>query len=156
LVAQSEVEGFRFLGRLREEWDSGLNRFTGVGEALFGVYDDICLVAVGGITRSSHSAGRLRRCYVDQGYRRRGVGRLLVGALLEHARHHFVKVQLRTDTAIADAFYRSLGFTRACENAEVSHEISVQLPNQSLEPTSTSVTIPAGAGFAPAVDVAQH
>ena len=28
------------------------------------------------------------------------------------------------------------------------------LPNQALEPTSTSVTIPAGAGLAPAVDVA--
>ena len=29
-------------------------------------------------------------------------------------------------------------------------------PNQSLEPTATSVTIPAGAGLAPAVTVAHH
>ena len=143
LAAQSGAEGFRFLGRLREEWNSGLNRFVGPGEALFGVFDGARLVAIGGVTRSSKLIGRLRRCYVDREYRRRGIGRTLVVSVLEHARHHFMWVQLRTDTAIGDAFYCSLGFSRVCENPEVSHEISLQLPNQSLEPTPKSVMHPA-------------
>jgi GNAT superfamily N-acetyltransferase len=123
LIVQSEAEGFRFLVRLRDEWYSGVNRFSGAGEALFGAFDGDQLIAIGGITRSSSQAGRLRRCYVDKGFRRRGVGRALVASILEYASSYHGRVQLLTDTSSGDAFYRTIGFTHVCSIPDVSHEI---------------------------------
>ena len=156
LIEQSEAEGFRFLVRLREEWISGANRFADVSEALFGVFDGDRLIAVGGITRSTKGTGRLRRCYVDKAYRRRGLGRTLVASILEHAIFHFTVVQLRTDTELGDAFYRSVGFKPVTHIDDVTHELTLTRPNQSLEPTGLASTPRADARVAPAKPVAHH
>jgi len=125
LLEESEREGFRFLHRLRDDWISGLNRFTLNGEALFGAFEEEHLVAVGGINRQTDGCGRLRRFYVLKDYRRRGIGRLLVRHLLNFASFHFSRVVLHTDTEAADRFYVAVGFVRLAARANQTHFINL-------------------------------
>ncbi|MFQ4139459.1 GNAT family N-acetyltransferase [Nodosilinea sp. PGN35] len=114
LVAESRTEGFRFVERLIEEYRSGLNRFDRPGEVLLGASVEGAMVGIGGLSRDPYfnhpAVGRLRHVYVRAAWRRRGVGRVLVMALLEAARPHYQLLTLRTDTAAATAFYQTLGF----------------------------------------------
>lgn len=114
LARASEREGFRFLARLRREFDDGTNRFDAPGEALLGCRRGAELVAVGGLNRDPWSAepraGRLRHLYVSPASRGSGVGRVLVDALAAAARPHFGVLLLRTDTPAAARFYEALGF----------------------------------------------
>ena len=116
LELPSVKEDFRAVQRLREGWESGKNRFSGEGEALFEARYGRRLVAMGGLNRDpyagSHTVGRIRHLYVLPELRRRGVGKAMVAAILEHATLSFDAVVLRTDRAEADSFYVALGFTR--------------------------------------------
>ncbi|MFD2176927.1 hypothetical protein [Veronia pacifica] len=49
LVNESEREGFRFLTRLKSDFDSRVNTFSKDGEALFAVFEANVLIAIGGI-----------------------------------------------------------------------------------------------------------
>lgn len=114
LVEESQREGFRFLVRLRREFQDGGNRFDAPGEALLGCRRGAELVAVGGLNRDPYSpeprVGRLRHLYVAAAHRRGGAGRMLVAALVEAARPHFDVLHLRTDTEAAARFYEAVGF----------------------------------------------
>jgi GNAT superfamily N-acetyltransferase len=125
LVEESEREGFRFVRRLKDDWLSGSNRFSKPGEALFGVFDGKCLLAVGGISRESSDFGRLRRFYVKADQRRRGVGRLLIQHILAFAAPHYSRVVLHTDTINADRFYQSLGFARTALGGDITHQFEL-------------------------------
>lgn len=125
LVTESELDGFRFLNRLRAEWLSGANRFSKDGEALFGVYQGIRLVAVGGLNRQASDCGRLRHFYVAKGARRAGIGRRLGLHILNFAAQHYAAVLLRTDTAVARQFYASLGFVPVARNDHSTHELKL-------------------------------
>jgi putative acetyltransferase len=60
--------------------------------------------------------------YVAEGNRSNGVGRMLLGALLDHARGHGVHVMvgvLDADNDASRAFHRSLGFTESAVLPEV-------------------------------------
>ena len=80
ILVASQREGFRFVARLAEEWASGVNRFEGLGEALFGLFVGSGLVGIGGLNRQDQKTGRLRRFYILPAYRRQTVGPLPVGA----------------------------------------------------------------------------
>jgi len=108
LIVESQQDGIRFLTRLSHDWQSRTNRFSGAGEAFFGVYDGDELVAVGGINRESTNCGRLRRFYVLRDQRRRGIGRMLLKHILTFAAAHYQEVSLWTDSPEADRFYPSL------------------------------------------------
>lgn len=137
LLLESKQEGFRFLKRLQEEWLSGANRFSGPGEALFGVLDGKRLIAIGGINREPNGSGRLRRFYVKKEVRRKGIGRLLVKHILQFGSASYSRVILRTDTEDADRFYLSLGFTRLEVNEKSTHSIELMNePNKSAPSTS--------------------
>lgn len=114
LVEESRSEGFRFVQRLMEEYLSGLNRFDLPGEILLIASVQGAIIGIGGLNRdpyfSDPTVGRLRHVYVEAAWRRRGVGRVLVTALMDVAKPHYQLLTLRTDTAAADAFYRTLGF----------------------------------------------
>src|SRR4051812_2163930 len=79
LVAESERSDFRFVRKLMDDWISGINRFDKPGEALFTVTVDSRVVAVGGLNQDRYvgvpGIGRVRRLYVLEAFRRRGVGR---------------------------------------------------------------------------------
>jgi GNAT superfamily N-acetyltransferase len=117
-------EGYDFLDTLVEEWASAANRFDGPGEVLCGYIDQGLLVAVGGLTLDPFAGrpdmGRIRRVYVKSAWRNRGIGRVLVSALVDHARTHFSCVRLRAENALAARLYESMGFV-PIESPDATH-----------------------------------
>ena len=91
LLAESEQQGFRFVRRLVEEWESGANRFDRPGEALFVARVGNDVVGVCGLHVDPYAddpkIGRVRHLYV----------------LVPH---------LRTANATAARLYERLGFRR--------------------------------------------
>jgi GNAT superfamily N-acetyltransferase len=125
LVAESEQAGHRFVGRLVEEWASGVNRFDRVGEALFGAWVDGRVVGVCGLNvdpyTSEEGVGRVRHLYVLSVFRRRGVGRRLILAVIEAARGRFGTLRLRTGNPEAARVYEALGFRPSGRVADCTH-----------------------------------
>ncbi|MEJ2762963.1 GNAT family N-acetyltransferase [Photobacterium sp. MCCC 1A19761] len=119
LVLESQSEGFRFLQRLIDEFDSDENRFNGPGEILLAIRDNGTLIAIGGMS-NCNGVGRLRRFYVSQLYRRAGVGRRLLKQLENYASSSFSQVVLFTDTLAAGRFYESCGYV-AVHEEHLSH-----------------------------------
>src|SRR5262245_20445929 len=114
LVAEAEGEGHRFLRRLVEEWDSGVNRFALPGEALFAAVAGGHVVGGCGLNRDPYTTdkrvGRVRHLYVQAAYRRRGVGSRLVAAVVAAAQGIFDRLRLRTGSTAAARFYEAVGF----------------------------------------------
>lgn len=126
LVQESEQEGYRFVTRLVSEFEAGTNTFNKPGEVLFCVTNEEgAVVAIGGINQSPFSqeadVGRLRRFYVLEEVRREGVGTLLLQSIIDHAKHYFKEITVRTDSAKADSFYRACGFSFDDSASETTH-----------------------------------
>jgi GNAT superfamily N-acetyltransferase len=124
-VADGEAAGAGIVTRLVDEWMSGVNRFDGPGEALFGASIGGRLVGVCGLNVDPYAAqartGRVRHLYVLSPFRGRGVGGCLVTAVIEAARGRFDSLRLRTANPVAARLYERLGF-RVCEGlAHCSH-----------------------------------
>lgn len=120
-LAESEAEGFRFVRRLIDEWHSAANRFEQPGEGFFTASLDGRLLGFCGLNRDPFApapdVGRIRRMYVLAEFRRLGIGRLLIKAVVAAARDHFVQLNLRTDNLAASQFYERQGF-RPCAGLE--------------------------------------
>lgn len=115
-------EGFGMITRLREEWQSGANRFVREGEVLLGAFRENRLLGIGGLNRDPYindpRVGRLRHLYVMKDERRAGIGSSLVERILWHATANFDSVRLWTDRAAL--FYDHLGFDRV-DGLKVTH-----------------------------------
>ena len=135
LVSEADACGFHALSRLMSEWQSGLNRFDKPGETLFIATDSGRVIGVCGLNRdpylSDSTVGRIRHLYVALGHRRRGIGSLLIRAVMETASGHFARLRLRTDRPDADAFYRSLGFMPFTAEPACSHQLVFSVEGQS-------------------------
>lgn len=128
LVEESEAEGYRFLRRLADQYEDGTNTFNKAGEVLYGVWDPVGeLVAIGGLNRDPYSnksgIGRLRRFYISEHARRQGAGTKLLKEILNYGNGHFNEIVVRTDSSIADAFYRANGFSGDLGMPEATHHI---------------------------------
>ena len=127
MIDESVSQGFRFLTRLSTEWSSGENRFEKENEGFYGFWIEENLMAVGGLNIDPFSEdpriGRLRRFYVKESQRRKGIGRRLVSHILEKAQSNFDCITLNTDTSLAARFYESLGFVRTSVSPSTSHKI---------------------------------
>jgi N-acetylglutamate synthase-like GNAT family acetyltransferase len=128
LIPASVKEGFSPMQWLREQWDSGTNRFSEPGEALYVARLGGKLVGVCGLNRDPFArdsgTGRLRRLYVLPEMRRRGIGRVLVVRVLEDAQGHFDRVNLRTLDDQSAEFFEALGFARLDGVEGATHKIS--------------------------------
>ena len=117
LLAESEASGYRFLRRVLDEWEGGVNRFARRGEALFAAEIGDRLVGVCGLNIDPYlhdpRVGRVRNVYVLAECRGRGIGRRLVEHAIAAARGNFDRLQLRGEEAGPARLYESLGF-RAC------------------------------------------
>lgn len=115
LEREASAQGFNFVSRLMDEWRTGSNRFDKPGECLLGVIDNGKLAGIGGLNVDPYAAdgstARLRRLYIAEAYRGRGIGKALVAELLLRASLHFRQVRLSTDTESAAAFYSRRGFS---------------------------------------------
>jgi len=133
LQSDAKAEGYGFIVRLVREWESGVNRFQEPGEILFGHLEEGRLVAIGGLNCDPFAArpeiGRIRRVYVRPAWRKKGIGRALVSALIEEARKSFDSVRLRTKNPEAARLSESLGFAViACPDA--THILYFSPPDQ--------------------------
>jgi ribosomal protein S18 acetylase RimI-like enzyme len=129
LLVASEAEGFGFVRRVVSEWETGVNRFTGRGEALLGYVLDGRLVAICGLMRDPYqvetTVGRLRNLYVLPQYRCRGIGAALTRRVMELARPSFQVLRLRAATPQAAALYEGLGFTATTAVENCTHIMSL-------------------------------
>jgi GNAT superfamily N-acetyltransferase len=125
LVEESHAEGFRFLIRFEQEFQSGLVRFAGPVETLLGAFEDSALIGMAGLTRDPYSGdprtGRLRHVYLLPGWRGRGIGKALIAEIEHRARAHFLTLVLRTDTPAAATFYRTLGYEQLAVKGTATH-----------------------------------
>jgi ribosomal protein S18 acetylase RimI-like enzyme len=127
LLAASEAEGFQFVRRVVNEWETGANRFTGNGEALLGYFVGERLVAICGLSRdpyqSEATVGRLRNLYVLPEHRGRSIGAALTRRVIELAQSAFRVLRLRAATPRAAALYERVGFTPTTERENCTHVI---------------------------------
>ena len=130
LLVNSQDEGFRFLQRLLNDWEAGINRFDQPGEGLFQMIHEDELIGIGGINRdpfgSHENCGRLRRMYIQPQWRRQGSGTLFVQSLITHATQYFDVLELRTDNPAAAAFYENMGFHAVQNHSTVTHRMPLK------------------------------
>lgn len=124
LADAAREEGHDLVSRLVDEWDDGTNRFDRPGELLAESRCDGLLCAVGGLNVDPYlddgTIGRIRHVFVHPTHRRTGVGRTLIGFLVDSARGSFRRVRLRTVQVPGPDFYRALGF-RTTDEANATH-----------------------------------
>jgi GNAT superfamily N-acetyltransferase len=129
LITESEAAGLRFVRRLAEEWESGVNRFDRAGEALLGALRGRRLVGVCGLNVDPYAGegrvGRVRHLYVLTAYRRHGVGRQLLGAVIAAAHGPFATLRLSTVNPEAARLYEALGFRRHAGDARCTHVLEL-------------------------------
>ena len=125
MVAESEQAGYWFMRRLAEEWASGANRFDSAGEAFFAALIGGRVIGVCGLNvdpyTEAQGVGRVRHLYVLSAYRRLGVGRQLVGRVMEAARGRFDILRLSTQNPAAAQLYERVGFHRCVGAADCTH-----------------------------------
>ncbi len=122
LLSQSQAEGHGMVAKLRKHWISGAQRFDADGEAFYGAYDGIDLVGVCGRAidpyRDDPRVARVQRLYVLPSWRGKGVGRVLVGRVVQDGAGRFTTVTVRAPSADARRFYEALGFTPVAGETE--------------------------------------
>jgi GNAT superfamily N-acetyltransferase len=128
LLEASQAENFNMVRRLCDNWESGANRFDGKGEALFAAWrGEKNLLGLGGRSCDPYLKDpevlRVRHVYVLPGWRRKGVGSLLMRKILDIPRKGYKKITLRAPET-ACAFYEHLGFSRVGEG-DVTHELEI-------------------------------
>ena len=116
LAALATQEGYIFIQRLIDEFQSGKNRFDQMGECLLVAYDGDKLVGCGGLnqqwgdTEVEARIGRVRRFYVHPQYRQHAVGKQLLIELEKKARPFYSALCLNTDTKSAAHFYQKQNY----------------------------------------------
>lgn len=126
LIQESVQEGFTFVTKLVNEWNSGVNRFDKVDEHLYQVSYKGKIVGIGGVNNNPYKeegkVGRIRHVYVRPAYRSKGIGKILVLALMDSCKDKYDKITLRTMTQRAAKFYESLGFQKVTNATFNTHE----------------------------------
>ncbi|MFK4469068.1 GNAT superfamily N-acetyltransferase [Bacillus sp. RC252] len=129
LIQESTKEGFNFLIKLINEYESKRNTFSKTGECLYGIFRGNTLIGIGGLNQDPYTKdnkiGRLRRFYIAKDYRRKGLGKLLLGRILGDAKIYFTIVVLHTDTEQGDQFYTSNGFVKGAMYVGTSHYLNL-------------------------------
>jgi len=130
LLDASLAEGYTFIQKLWDEYQSGQTAFRENGSALLAGYADGRLVAVGGVHPDTYlndpTIGRIRHVYVLPEYRRQGIAKQLVEALIERGAAQFTIITLRTPTAHGHAFYTAIGFSDEPRFDSATHWLAVQ------------------------------
>jgi GNAT superfamily N-acetyltransferase len=121
LRADAVADGHRHLIRLAAELENTPAMF----HAVFAGYVDGRLAGIGAMTDepalTPASAWRLRRLYVHRNFRRRGVARTIVTALVREAAGKVSRVTVRAGNDSASRFWEAVGF-RPVPGKAWSHE----------------------------------
>jgi ribosomal protein S18 acetylase RimI-like enzyme len=129
LVVESEHSSWRFMRKFLNEWLDGTNRFDRPGEALLAAMDGEKIVGICGLNidpyRADSTVGRLRRLYVLQSCRGRGLGRQLIQAAIAAARDTFRLLRVRTENQQAAQLYEKLGFAVVDNDENATHSLEL-------------------------------
>lgn len=128
ILNESTEKGFRHILRLIHDYNDGINRFQRDNEALFECRIGHRVIGVCGLNQDpffNKDSGRIRRLYVLEEFRRQGVGKRLVEAVIHRARGHYSKLVLRTDNPKAGEFYIRLGFRELLNDERITHELDL-------------------------------
>jgi GNAT superfamily N-acetyltransferase len=127
----AQAEAYSFIERLIAEYASGANCFNQPGEVLFGVFNEQNLIGIGGLNCDpyspnrpncpNHNIGRVRHIYVLPEYRRLGVARQLVTAIIAAAHGAFTALTLSTAHPSAAHLYEQLGFIPVTGEPKTTH-----------------------------------
>ena len=124
LTDESQQEGYEFIQRTIDDWNSGANKFSKPGEKLWGLMLEATLIGIGGLNYDPYSEysnlGRVRHLYIRKVHRRKGYATLLMNTIINEARQHFDTLRLFTDNPAASELYESLGFQKI-NGPKVSH-----------------------------------
>jgi GNAT superfamily N-acetyltransferase len=133
LVDESKQEGFEFVQRTIDDWNSGANRFRQAGEGFWGLVSGAGLIGMGGLNIDPYvedaGTGRVRHLYIRQAYRRKGCAALLMNTIIERAQLHFHLLRLFTANPGAAVFYEKLGFEHL-PGDKVSHVLTFDKEKQ--------------------------
>jgi GNAT superfamily N-acetyltransferase len=131
LLIESLQQQQKFIKRLMDEYQHGINRFDRPGEILMAAYlTDNCgmkdrLIGICGLNidpfLNDETVGRVRHLYVLSAYRRQKIARQLMAKIVEHAGNYFKLLTLRTDSVEADRFYRAVGFQPTTNIQQATH-----------------------------------
>jgi GNAT superfamily N-acetyltransferase len=128
LVIRSLEEGFKFVQRLRDEYQSGVNRFDPPGEALLLARDTQTVIGVIGLNfdpQGQQDVMRLRRFYVLPEHRGCGLGQKMLLEVIELARAARAQsLELHTDNPHAARFYERNKF-HALTSSNPSHRLEL-------------------------------
>lgn len=134
LAREADEEGYDFVARFVERWNSGESRFDAPGEGMFAAWAEteagLELAGMAGIVRDPYvddpHIARLRHVYVAPRYRGRGIAEDLVKLCLNRARDHFRLARLRALNAAAARIYERQGFVATTTVAECTHILELQ------------------------------
>jgi predicted GNAT family N-acyltransferase len=130
LLNDSIADGHRHIQRLVDDYISGHNRFNNSGESLFIALFNNTIVGICGLnqyTDHNSSCGRIRRLYVQKNFRKSGIGRMLVEAVIRQANGKFEKLILKTKNPVAGKFYECLGFKVTNDIFDVTHTKELEI-----------------------------
>ena len=127
LTDESRQEGYEFIQRTIDDWNSGANKFSKPGEKLWGLMLEATLIGIGGLNCDPYSEypnlGRVRHLYIRKAHRRKGYATLLMNTIINEARHHFDTLRLFTNNPTASELYETLGFQKI-NRPKVSHVLN--------------------------------
>lgn len=108
LRAEADSEGHRHMARLATEVAETPELFI----ALLAAFDEGELLGIGGMTAepTDPTAIRMRRLYVTQAARRRGVARAIASALLNEALAQTRLVTVHSGNPGAEGFWEAVGY----------------------------------------------
>ena len=114
LAIEAQSEGYGFVRRTIDEWNSGINKFSKQGEILFGIFIANSCIGIGGLNVDPYindpSIGRIRHVFISQKYRRKGLATQLLNRIIRLASENFKLLRLYTENPSASSFYESIGF----------------------------------------------
>jgi GNAT superfamily N-acetyltransferase len=133
LAKEAKLEGFNFVQRTIDEWGEGINRFSGHGEILWGVFDDGQCIGIGGLNIDPYAndpkVGRVRHVYVSKSYRKRGVASEILDMVIKRSKDSFKILRVSTHkpgqtNPEADKFYEYIGFKKD-EGEKQTHRLKL-------------------------------
>ena len=128
LADKALAEGYLFVHRTIDEWNSGKQRFSAKGEGLWQVFLNDKLIGIGGLSRDPYInndiTGRVRHVYILPEFRNKGYGKQLLRHIIAEARGHFKALTLFTENPVAALLYQHLGFRPATEH-KVTHRLDL-------------------------------
>ncbi|MFB9845456.1 GNAT family N-acetyltransferase [Mucilaginibacter ginsenosidivorans] len=127
LLKESKADGYNFIERTIDDWNSGTNKFSKPGEKLWGLVLVTDPIAIGGLNHDPYAGdenvARVRHLYVREAYRRKGHASVLMRTIIDEAKRHFTHLRLYTDNPAAGKFYETLGFQKV-STPKASHVLN--------------------------------